>query len=189
MVMNERDALKFLQTEWTRMNSADKPFALSVNFCAPHHHDGKKEQYSPQNKTKHLYKTIRHPFAKTATDEAWRKMPYFFNHDTADARVCWRDRFDEPIKAQIMIKKYLHFISGVDMTCGKILEEPEQQNLTNNTMVIFTTDNGYYHVKHGIADKQYAHQESARVPLIFQDPRIPKKLAGGRNDDLTLSID
>ena len=99
------------------------------------------------------------------------------------------DRFDEPIKAQIMIKKYLHLISGVDMTCGKILEEPEWQNLTNNTMVIFTTDNGYYHAEHGIADKQYAHQESARVPLIFRDPRIPKKLAGGRNDDLTLSID
>ena len=75
------------------------------------------------------------------------------------------------------------------MTCGKILEELERQNLTNNTMVIFTTDNGYYHAEHGIADKQYAHQESVRVPLIIRDPRIPEKLAGGRNDDLTLSID
>ena len=86
--MNERDALKFLQTE-RRTKAADKPFALCANFCAPHHHDGKKEQYFPQNKTKHLYTKFTHPFAKTATDEAWRKMPYFFNHDT-DARVRWR---------------------------------------------------------------------------------------------------
>ena len=185
--MNERDALKFLQTE-RRTKAADKPFALCANFCAPHHHDGKKEQYFPQNKTKHLYTNFTYPFAKTATDEAWRKMPYFFNNNT-DARARWRARFDEPTKAQIMIKNYLRLISGVDMTCGKILEELERQNLTNNTMVIFTTDNGYYHAEHGIADKQYAHQESARVPLIFRDPRIPKKLAGGRNDDLTLSID
>jgi arylsulfatase A-like enzyme len=59
----------------------------------------------------------------------------------------------------------------------------------DNTMIIFTTDNGYYHAEHGLADKFYAHQESIRVPLIIKDPRMDKKKIGTQNDDFTLSID
>eukprot|EP00957_Ditylum_brightwellii_P145810 11102752-Ditylum_brightwellii.AAC.1 len=61
-----------------------------------------------------------------------------------------------------MIKNYFRLISGVDMTCGQILKELEKQNLTDNTLIIFTTDNGYYLGEHGLADKWYAHQESIK---------------------------
>lgn len=182
---NEQDAMDFLTN---KRKNVDDPFALFVNFFAPHHHDGQVGQYFPQNKTKHLYHNITVPFAPTCTDEAWKKMPPFID-ESNEGRIRWHHRFDEPAKAQIMMKNYYRLISGVDMTVGTILAELERQNQTENTMIIFTTDNGYYHAEHGLADKFYAHQESIRVPLIIKDPRMKKELMGTRNDELTLSID
>ena len=70
-----------------------------------------------------------------------------------------------------------------------MLEELKHQGVLDNTLVIFTTDNGYYHAEHGLADKWYPHQESIRVPLIIHDPRMPAENAGKTNDDFTLSVD
>mmetsp|Transcript_25846 Transcript_25846/g.37889 ORF Transcript_25846/g.37889 Transcript_25846/m.37889 type:complete len:521 (+) Transcript_25846:52-1614(+) len=183
--MNERDALDFLRN---KRGNGDEPFALFVNFFAPHHKDGSKEQYFPQKTTEHLYNDKNITFGPTCTEEAWEKMPPFFT-DFNDGRVRWRDRFNEPSKAQMMIKNYFRLISGVDMACGKIIEELEKQNLIDDTLIVFTTDNGYYLGEHGLADKWYAHQESIKVPLIIKDPRMNKNLIGTRNDEFTLSID
>jgi len=59
----------------------------------------------------------------------------------------------------------------------------------DNTLVIFTGDNGYYHAEHGLADKWYPHQESIRVPLIVRDPRMAKRLHGQTNDVFALNVD
>lgn len=115
-------------------------------------------------------------------------MPPFFN-DLNDGRARYRQRFDGKEMAQKMIKNYYRLISGVDEACGNILDELDKQGLTNNTLIIFTTDNGYYHAEHGLADKFYANQESIKVPLIIKDPRMSKDMIGTRNDDFTLSID
>jgi arylsulfatase len=61
--------------------------------------------------------------------------------------------------------------------------------LLDDTLIIFTTDNGYFHAEHGLAGKWYPHQESIRVPLIVRDPRMPKDKTGKLNDDFTLSVD
>lgn len=183
--MNAQDSLHFLQNERKNVND---PFALFVNFFAPHHIDGNPEQYFPQRETTQLYQNVTVPFAPTCTDEAWKNLPPFFN-EINEARKRWRYRFNEPRKAQKMIKNYFRLISGVDAACGKIFAELDRQNLTENTLIIFTTDNGYYHAEHGLADKFYAHQESIRVPLIIKDPRMNKDLIGEKNDDFTLSID
>ena len=55
--------------------------------------------------------------------------------------------------------------------------------------MIFTTDNGYFHGEHGLADKWYPYEESIRVPLIVRDPRMAKDLRGKRNDDFVLNVD
>lgn len=77
----------------------------------------------------------------------------------------------------------------VDSTCGRVLAELTQQGELDNTLVIFTTDNGYYHAEHGLADKWYPHQESIRVPLIIRDPRMSQAKHGTTNDDFTLNVD
>lgn len=77
----------------------------------------------------------------------------------------------------------------VDAACGQILEELRRQDALDNTVIIFTTDNGNFHAEHGLADKWYPHQESIRVPLIIRDPRMKEEKKGTTNDDYTLNID
>ena len=71
----------------------------------------------------------------------------------------------------------------------RIVKELEDQGVLNETLVIFTTDNGYFHAEHGLADKWYPYQESIRVPMIVRDPRMQKDKIGKVNEDFTLSID
>jgi arylsulfatase A-like enzyme len=70
-----------------------------------------------------------------------------------------------------------------------VLDELRRQGLFERTLVIFTTDNGYYHAEHGLADKWYPHEESIRVPLIVHDPRMPAARRGTTDDAFTLNVD
>ena len=87
------------------------------------------------------------------------------------------------------MKNYYRLATEVDATCGRIIAELKKEGVYDNTLVIFTTDNGYYHGEHGLADKWYPHQESIRVPLIIDDPRMPAKVRGTTDDNFTLNVD
>jgi arylsulfatase A-like enzyme len=136
-----------------------------------------------------LYQDVTIPLAKTATDEAFRKLPPFIANEKNEGRVRWHWRFDTPEKYQEMMKNYYRLASEVDATCGRVIEQLKQQGLLDNTLIIFTGDNGYFHAEHGLADKWYPHQESIRVPLIVRDPRMAAAKRGATNDDFTLSVD
>lgn len=180
---NEKDALEFLATR-----PKDKPFFLNVAFFTPHAEDGNPEQYLPQPETADLYQDIMIPVPSNATEESWKRMPAFFN-DKNEGRNRWTWRFDTPEKYQKMMKNYYRLITGNDATCGRILAELEKQGVLDNTLVIFTTDNGYFHGEHGLADKWYPHEESIRVPLIIRDPRMAREKHGSTNDAMTLNVD
>jgi arylsulfatase len=77
----------------------------------------------------------------------------------------------------------------VDAVAGRVLDELKAQGLDRNTLVIFTTDNGYFHGAHGLADKWYPYEESIRVPLIVRDPRLPAGRAGHVSDEMVLNTD
>ena len=209
---NEKDAIEFLQ-----QRPKDKPFFLSVCFFTPHAEDGNPEQYLPQNESMALYANDTVPTAPSATDEAWKKMPHFFG-DINEGRNRFFWRFNTPERYQSMMKNYYRLISEIDSSSGEflvlsvvlcllvhnsanhvfnilvplagaIVKELERQGLLDDTLIIFTTDNGYFHAEHGLADKWYPYQESVRVPLIIRDPRMPAERVGELNDEFTLSID
>ena len=113
----------------------------------------------------------------------------FIANEKNEGRVRWHWRFDTPEKYQEMMKNYYRLATEVDATCGRVLEELKKQGVLDNTLVIFTTDNGYFHGEHGLADKWYPYQESIRVPLIVRDPRMPPAKRGGTNDDFALNVD
>ena len=181
---NENDALEFLRTR-----PADKPFCLTLAFFATHAEDGNPLQFLPQPQSMELYKDITVPIPKTATEEALRKLPPFLTNEKNESRVRWHWRFDTPEKYQSMMKNYYRLASEVDDTCGKVLAQLSKEGLLENTLVIFTGDNGYFHGEHGLADKWYAHEESIRVPLIVRDPRMKPEQTGLTNDDFVLNVD
>ena len=181
---NETDALEFLRNRPT-----DKPFCLTVAFFATHAEDGNPRQYLPQPESMKLYEDATIPLPQTATDESFHKLPWFLANEKNEGRVRWRWRFDTSAKYQQMMKNYYRLASEVDATCGTILDELDKQGTLDDTLVIFTADNGYFHGEHGLADKWYPHQESIRVPLVVRDPRLPPEQRGGTTDDFALNVD
>lgn len=181
---NENDALEFLHKR-----PAKKPFFLMVSFFATHAVDHHPLQFLPQPESYSLYNDVKIPVPVTATEEAYRKLPKFLQSEKNEGRNRWGWRFDTPGKFQEMMKNYYRLASEVDATCGKVIAELKRQGIYENTLIIFTTDNGYYHAEHGLGDKWYPHQESIRVPLIIRDPRIAPDKRGGTNDGFTLNVD
>ena len=180
---NENDALEFLRTR-----PADKPFVLTLAFFATHAEDGNPEQFLPQPQSMELYKDVKIPVPPNATEESWKRLPPFFDAKN-EGRRRWGWRFDEPEKYQRMMKNYYRLATEVDAVCGRVLAELKKQGVLDNTLVIFTTDNGYFHGEHGLADKWYPHEESIRVPLIVRDPCLPAARRGTTNDSMTLNVD
>lgn len=181
---NEREALAFL-----RERPRERPFALTVAFFAPHAEDGHPEQFLAQPESDALYAEEAIPAPPTATEEHLRRLPRFLQDERNEGRVRWRWRFDTEEKRLAMMRRYFRLITEVDAACGAILAELERQELLDETLVLFTTDNGYFHGEHGLADKWYPYEESLRVPLIVRDPRLPRERRGGTSDALTLNVD
>ena len=65
----------------------------------------------------------------------------------------------------------------------------KKHGLADNTVIVFTADNGYFLGERGFADKWYIYEHSIRVPLIVFDPRAPKDRRGQVNDRMALNID
>jgi arylsulfatase A-like enzyme len=181
---NERDAIDFL-----RARPAGKPFCLTVAFFATHAEDGNKKQYLPQPESMSLYRDVTIPVPPTATDAAFRALPPFLANVRNEGRNRWTWRFDTPERYQESMKNYYRLATEVDAACGRVLDELRVQGVLDRTLVVFTTDNGYFHGEHGLADKWYPYEESIRVPLIVWDPRMPAVARGTTDDALTLNVD
>ena len=181
---NERDALQFLNDR-----PKDKPFCLNLCFFATHAEDGHPEQYLPQPESKELYKEQTVPVPPTATEEAYHLLPPFVGNEKNEGRNRYHWRFDTPAKFQKYMKNYYRLATEVDSTCSRVLEELKKQGVLENTVVLFTTDNGYFHAEHGLADKWYPYEESIRVPLVLRDFRTPAKSEVQTSEAMTLSVD
>jgi arylsulfatase A-like enzyme len=70
-----------------------------------------------------------------------------------------------------------------------VVNELKSQGVYEKTILVFTTDNGNLHGEHGLAEKWYPWEESIRVPLVIQDPRMPASQRGTFNEEFTLSVD
>ena len=85
--------------------------------------------------------------------------------------------------------KYYALITGVDAAVGMIREELTRQGLDKNTVIIFTSDNGYNAGSHGFGDKVIPYEEGSKAPLIIYDPRLPAEKNGKACEAVTGNID
>ncbi len=180
---NEIDALEFLEKR-----PKDKPFCLTLAFFATHAEDGHPDQFQPQPESMKLYEEVSIPIPELMTEKALANLPPFLQTPANEGRVRFNWRFDTPEKYQTMMKNYYRMATEVDAVCGKVIEQLRQQNLLDNTLVIFTTDNGYFHGERMLADKWYPYEESIRVPLLIRDPRT-KITVPVTNDEFALNVD
>lgn len=166
--------------------SAAQPFCLSVSYKSPHVEDADPRQFLADPRDEHLYRDVRMPVPKTMDSRAIERLP--IEVQGSEARRRWAVRFSTPELYQRSVKNYYRMITGVDRSVGELLAVLERKGLRENTVVFFTSDNGFYLGEHGLAGKWFMHEESLRVPLVVQDPR-PGAVRGARIDAMALNID
>lgn len=166
----------------------DQPFCLSISFKAPHVQDNDPRQFIYNPIYKDIFKDIEIPVPKTADPRYWESFPEFFKADN-EARRRWEIRFSTPEKYQESVKGYYRLIYGVDVVIGKIREALIRKGFAGNTVILFSSDNGFYLGEHGLAGKWYGHEESIRVPLIYFDPRLPASLQNQKLEAMALNVD
>jgi len=170
----------------------NKPFALTVAFYPPKAvgtGEEPGEQWTPKNETKKMYENEFIPYPPYNVTDAYNSLPKFLQNDRSLAKNRWNQRWRSNENYQVGMKNYYSLITEVDRACAEIVARLEREDLLENTMIIFTTDNGLFHGAHGLAGKWYPYQESIRVPLIIYDPRMPADKRGTKNDSLTLNVD
>ena len=90
-------------------------------------------------------------------------------------------------KYQRYIKDYLRSVASVDDNLGRVLDYLDDSGLAENTVVVYTSDQGFFLGDHGWFDKRWMYEESLRTPLLVRWPAAVE--AGSVNDDLVQNLD
>jgi arylsulfatase A-like enzyme len=82
---------------------------------------------------------------------------------------------------------YFRCLTAADENLGRLLNLLDELHLTDDTMVVFSSDNGFYLGEHRLGDKRSAYDESLRIPLLVRYPKLTRR--GGTIDAMALNID
>jgi len=90
-------------------------------------------------------------------------------------------------KYQRYMQDYLACVQSVDDNTGRLLDALEQQGLAQDTIVVYTSDQGFFLGEHGLFDKRFMYEESLRTPLVVRWPGVTSE--GSTSDALALNLD
>lgn len=90
-------------------------------------------------------------------------------------------------KYQRYMQDYMGTVASIDENVGKVLDYLDQHDLAENTIVVYTSDQGFYLGEHGWFDKRFMYEESLRTPLVIRYPKEIK--AGMKSDALVQNLD
>jgi iduronate 2-sulfatase len=161
------DGLEALDAEWVLQRCAqrkDRPFFLAVGFFRPH---------TP-------YVAPRDPYFGYYPE---RDMPVVqgVKEDQADIPPAGlasykqeQDKLTDDLRRQCL-QAYYASISFMDAQVGRVMSALDRLGLTDNTIIVFTSDHGYHTGEHGLWQKMSLFEESARVPLLIVAPGVAAK--------------
>jgi arylsulfatase A-like enzyme len=182
-----------LALQFLRERPKDRPFFLMCHHKAPH------REWQPGPKYKDLYADVEIPEPETLRDDyvgradAAREATmtvarHLTNRDLkaepppgleADALLRW--------KYQRYIKDYLRCVASVDDSVGRLLDYLEAEGLAHNTVVIYTSDQGFFLGDHGWYDKRFMYTESTKMPFLVRWPGVAR--AGAAQGAIALNVD
>jgi arylsulfatase A-like enzyme len=177
--------------DFIRNNPPDTPFCISVSFNASHAEDGDKRpgigHYPWPKAVDGMYEDVAMPAPRLGAPKYFETLPKFLR--TSMNRDRWFWRWDTPAKYTTNMRAYFRMLSGVDNVVGRIRKALEAKGVADNTVIIYTADNGYYMGDRGFAGKWSHFEQSLRVPLVVMDPRLPADRRGRVEGAMALNID
>jgi arylsulfatase A-like enzyme len=177
---------------YLRAAPPDRPFCLLVHFKAPH------RSWEPPIRFEKVFADVEIPVPRTFEDrlegrpEAVRRASMAIADMTDFAkRGVSPDLPREERKRrnlQELVKNYYRVLLAVDENVGRVLEALDEKRLADDTVVVYTSDNGFFLGEHGLFDKRLMYEPSIRVPMLV---RFPSRFPAGRVDSrhMILNVD
>ena len=206
-------SLNWLKNE----RKTNKPFMLMLQHKAPHrswqpasyHLDKYKDTVFPEPTNLHETREGKSSANQTQDMMLSKSMnrvdlklvpPAYFKPTELEA---WHQAYDAENEAfqkaklsgealtswnyQRYIREYLRCIISIDDSIGKVLSYLEESGLDQNTIVIYSSDQGFFLGEHGFFDKRFMYEEALRAPLVIKWPGKIK--AGSSNSDIVSNLD
>jgi arylsulfatase A-like enzyme len=169
--------------DFLRSTPATQPFCMTLNFKEPH---GPWNYFDPDRPDRYKDASVKPP--ATYTREAFEALPEFLRK-SLNGNESGKWPADPEQKFLEDVRTCYHLVTGVDTAVGQVMATLKELHRDQDTVVIFTSDNGSMRGAHGLWGKWIPYEESIRVPLIIRDPRLPAGQRGGTRDQMTLNID
>ena len=186
------DIITDLSLDWLDRRDEGRPFALMIHHKAPH------RPWEPDEKHASMYEdeNIAEPqtfwddysHRATAASVAEMRMMDLRDEDlkqpvpgglTHDEEVSWR--------YQRYIKDYLRVVASIDDNVGRVLDWLDDRGLAEDTVVVYTSDQGFFLGDHGWFDKRFMYEESLSMPLLMRYPRMIAP--GSVSEQMVLNVD
>ncbi len=198
------DITTAMSIDWMKQREINKPFFLMCHFKSTH------EPFDFADRFKDLYKDVEFPYPETFLDSGASTTGRSFKgqpleelgsrYEKASTGKFWTTYPElpfsteglSPIEArkkiyQKFIRDYLRCGAGINDNLGKLLDYLEDAGLDDNTVIIYTADQGYFLGEHDFMDKRMMYEESLRMPFVIC---YPKEIKGeSRLDDIILNTD
>ncbi len=171
----------------------EKPFFYMLHYKAPHdlwQHAHRYDEYLAD---------VEIPEPENLMDSGSGRSPAIEQSTQEIAGRSHHTQFTPEIKAmapgpekrrlvyQEYMKRYLRCVKGIDDNLGKVFDYLEKSGLAENTVVIYTADQGFFLGEHGLYDKRFIYEEALRVPLLVRWPGVVEP--GSVRDELVLNLD
>ncbi len=187
------DIITDMTIDWIRKRDQSRPFMAMYHHKAPH------REWETDDKHAAMYADEEIPEPDNLFDD-------YENRAHAAAVAAMRvgehmreNDLGEPIPDNLKghelrkwayqryIKRYLRVVASIDDNVGRLLDYLDEEGLSDNTIVIYTSDQGFFLGDHGWYDKRFMYEESLRMPFIVRYPRQIKP--GTVNEDIITNVD
>tara|TARA_Y100001980_G_C14539446_1_gene316897 strand:- start:81 stop:1613 length:1533 start_codon:yes stop_codon:yes gene_type:complete len=184
---------------WLEQRDKEKPFFLMHHFKATH------EPFNYPERFASLYEGVEMPEPESLMDfypdktsrtfqgqileimnDRFTNNPERYLLDSFSTEGLTREEARRKVYQQF-IKNFLRSGAAIDDNIGRVLDYLDKEGLRDNTIVIYTADQGYFLGEHGLFDKRMMYEESIRMPFIVSYP--PEIDPGSVNDDIILNVD
>ena len=178
-----------MAVEWLRAEH-QRPFLLILGHKAPH------TPFTPEKKYEHIYDhiEIRYPWTAFHLEGKPRWITERLNtwHGIYGPIFGFRNNFPDTSARGVLefarfVRAYTATIKSIDDSVGRLYQTLKQTGQLDNTLIIFTSDNGFFLGEHGMTDKRTMHEPSIRVPLFARYPSLIKP--GTVIEEMVLNID
>jgi arylsulfatase A-like enzyme len=159
--------------DWIRANR-EKPFSAVLGFKSPHNKRGDRNLPA---RLRNLYE------GKTTRRTPNCDIAAIYHKPLTEA-----DRGRERgLSANAIHLDYLRHIKGIDENLGRVLDALDELKLAEDTVIVYTSDNGYYLGERGLGDKRALYEEGLRIPFLMRYPRLFPK--GTLVDEMVINQD